>query len=85
MGGSPLGRIFRAAHEFRGREGHRLGTAHNMVSQQAIVRGAQANRPCSQPKFDTVLFRLHEEIPFGLAAVPSVATATLLNEQPQCA
>ena len=80
-----MGGIFRAAHDFRGRESHRLGTAHDMVSQQTIVRGAQADRACPEPETDAVLFRFHEEEPFGLAAVPGVATATLLNEQPQCA
>ena len=33
MSGSPLGRIFRAAHEFRGRESHRLGRPHHVVTQ----------------------------------------------------
>ena len=49
--------MFRAAHEFRGREGDRLGIAHNVVSQQTIVRGALADRACPEPEFDDVLFR----------------------------
>ena len=71
-----MGGIFRAAHEFRGRESHRLGTAHDMVSQQKIVRGAQADRPCPEPEFDAVLFGFHEKYRSGFEQYLIVTTAT---------
>ena len=52
MGGSPLGGIFRAAHEFRRNENHRLGGSHHVVAEEPVVGRAQADRSSTQEEFD---------------------------------